>query len=61
MKRHFGCAKVRYRGVATNRQRTALLSVAEIRSVGHAPWRYTLVEIDAAIGRLVRDGDLIEV
>ena len=30
-------------------------------ALGHAPGRYTLAEIDAAIGRLVRGGELIEV
>ena len=30
-------------------------------ALGHAPGRYTLAAIDAAIGRLVRDGELIEV
>ena len=35
---------------------------AEIRAVtlGHAPGRYTLTEVDAAIRRLVRSGELVE-
>ena len=44
-------------------ERRTALPEAEIRAValGHAPGRYTLAEIDAAIGRLARDGALIEV
>ena len=44
-------------------ERRTALPEAEIRAValGHAPGRYGLGEIDAAIGRLVRDGALIEV
>ena len=43
------------------RRRTAIPE-AEIRAValGHAPGRYTLAEVDAAIARLVRGGELIE-
>ena len=51
------------RAVSHAGERRTVLPEAEIRAValGHAPGRYTLTGIDAAIGRLVRDGDLIEV
>ena len=44
-------------------ERRTSVPQAEIRAValGHAPGRYTLAEIDAAIDRLVGDGELIEV
>ena len=44
-------------------ERRTAVPEAEIRAValGHAPGRYTLAEVDAAIARLVRDGELIEV
>ena len=44
-------------------ERRTWVPEAEIRAValGHAPGRYTLGEVDAAIGRLVSAGELIEV
>ena len=44
-------------------ERRTSVPQAEIRAValGHAPGRYTLAEIDAAVDRLVGDGELIEV
>ena len=44
-------------------ERRTTISQAEIRAValGHAPGRYTLAEIDGAVGRLVREGKLIPV
>ena len=51
------------RAVAHVEERRTAIPEAEIRAValGHAPGRYTLAAIDAAIARLVRDGELIEV
>ena len=51
------------RAVAHVAERRTTIPEAEIRAValGHAPGRYTLAQIDAAIGRLVRSGALIEV
>ena len=51
------------RAVSHASERRTVLPEAEIRAValGHAPGRYTLAEVDAAIGRLVRGGELIEV
>ena len=51
------------RAVSHASERRTVLPEAEIRAValGHAPGRYTLSGIDAAIGRLVRGGELIEV
>ena len=50
------------RAVAHVGERRTAIPEAEIRAValGHAPGRYTLAQVDAAIGRLVRDGELIE-
>ena len=44
-------------------ERRTTIPEAEIRAValGHAPGRYGLAEIDAAIGRLVAGGELVEV
>ena len=49
--------------VAHVAERRTAIPEAEIRAValGHAPGRYTLTEVDAAIDRLVRGGELIEV
>ncbi|MCY4546737.1 MAG: relaxase domain-containing protein, partial [Defluviicoccus sp.] len=49
--------------VAHVAERRTAIPEAEIRAValGHAPGRYTLGEIDAAIDRLAGNGDLIEV
>ena len=49
--------------VAHVAERRTSIPEAEIRAValGHAPGRYALAEIDAAIDRLVRGGELIEV
>ena len=51
------------RAVAHIGERRTAIPETEIRAValGHAPGRYTLAEVDAAIARLVRDGELIEV
>ena len=51
------------RAVAHVAERRTAIPEAEIRAValGHAPGRYTLAQVDAAIARLVRDGELIEV
>ena len=51
------------RAVAHVAERRTAVPEAEIRAValGHAPGHYTLAEVDAAIARLVRDGELIEV
>ncbi|MDE3260991.1 MAG: relaxase domain-containing protein [Acidobacteriota bacterium] len=51
------------RAVAHVAERRTSIPEAEIRAValGHAPGRYTLGEIDAAIDRLVKGGELIEV
>ena len=51
------------RAVAHVAERRTAVPEAEMRAValGHAPGRYTLAEVDAAIARLVRDGELIEV
>ena len=48
--------------VAHVAERRTAIPEAEIRAValGHAPGRYTLAEVDAAIARLVRGGELIE-
>ena len=50
------------RAVAHVEERQVQIPEAEIRAValGHAPGRYTLAEVDAAIARLVRSGELIE-
>ena len=50
------------RAVAHVAERRTAIPEAEIRAValGHAPGRYTLAEVDAAIGRLVTGGELIE-
>ncbi len=50
------------RAVAHVAERRTAIPEAEIRAValGHAPGRYTLAEVDAAISRLVTGGELIE-
>ena len=50
------------RAVAHVAERRTAIPEAEIRAValGHAPGRYTLGDVDAAIARLVRGGELIE-
>ncbi len=50
------------RAVAHVAERRTAIPEAEVRAValGHAPGRYTLGEVDAAIARLVRGGELIE-
>ena len=50
------------RAVAHLEERQVRIPEAEIRAValGHAPGRYTLAEIDEAIARLVRSGELVE-
>ena len=51
------------RAVAHAGERRTTISQAEIRAValGHAPGRYTLADIDGAVGRLTREGRLIPV
>ena len=51
------------RSVAHVAERRTAIPEAEIRAVAlsHAPGRYTLAEVDGAIDRLVRGGELIEV
>ena len=50
------------RAVSHVAERRTAIPEAEIRAValGHAPGRYTLAEVDAAIARLVAGGELIE-
>ena len=50
------------RAVAHVEERQVTIPEAEIRAValGHAPGRYTLAEVDEAIARLVRSGELVE-
>ena len=50
------------RAVAHVEERQVRIPEAEIRAValGHAPGRYMLAEVDEAIARLVRSGELIE-
>ena len=50
------------RAVAHVAERRTAIPEAEIRAValGHAPGRYTLAEVDAAVARLVSGGELIE-
>ena len=50
------------RAVAHVSERRTAIPEAEIRAValGHAPGRYTLAEVDAAIARLASGGELIE-
>ena len=51
------------RAVAHVAERRTSIPETEIRAValGHAPGRYTLAEVDAAIDRLAKGGELIEV
>ena len=51
------------RAVAHVAERRTAIPEAEIRAValGHAPGRYTLAQVDAAIARLAAGGELIEV
>ena len=50
------------RAVAHAGERQTVIPEAEIRAtaLGHAPGRWTLADIDAAIARLVREGELVE-
>ena len=50
------------RAVAHVEERRVRIPEAEIRAValGHAPGRHTLAEVDAAVARLVRGGELVE-
>ena len=50
------------RAVAHAEERQTVIPEAEIRAtaLGHAPGRWTLADIDAAIARLVREGELVE-
>ncbi len=50
------------RAVAHAEERRTVIPETEIRAMalGHAPGRWTLAEIDAAVARLVREGELVE-
>ena len=50
------------RAIAHMEERRTVIPRGEIRAValGHAPGRYRLEEIDAAIERLCREGELVE-
>ncbi len=50
------------RAVAHVEERRVRIPEAEIRAValGHAPGRHTLAEVDAAVARLIRGGELVE-
>ena len=50
------------RAVAHAEERRTVIPETEIRAtaLGHAPGRWTLAEIDAAVARLVREGELVE-
>ena len=50
------------RAVAHAGERQTVIPEAEIRAtaLGHAPGRWTLADIDAAIARLAREGELVE-
>ena len=50
------------RAVAAIEERMAVFPEAELQALvlGHAPGRYSLAEIDAAIAKLVREGKLVE-
>ena len=50
------------RAVAAIEERMAVFPETEVQALalGHAPGRYTLAEVDAAIAKLVRDGELVE-
>ena len=50
------------RAVAHVEERRTVIPGTEIRAValGHAPGRWTLADIDAAVARLVREGELVE-
>ena len=57
-----GVLEAAARAVAAIEERMAVFPETEVQALalGHAPGRYTLAEIDAAIARLVRDGELVE-
>ncbi|MCY4590494.1 MAG: relaxase domain-containing protein [Alphaproteobacteria bacterium] len=57
-----GVAEAVARAVAHVAERRTAIAQAEIRAValGHAPGRYRLAEIDAAIERMVTGGELVE-
>ena len=63
LKRERGLLEAVARAVAHVAERRTTIPEAEIRAValGHAPGRYTLAEVDAAIARLASGGELIEV
>ena len=60
--RELGVLEAVARAVAHVAERRTTIPEAEIRAValGHAPGRYTLAEVDAAIARLASGGELIE-
>ena len=50
------------RAVAAIEERMAVFPETEVQALvlGHAPGRYSLAEIDAAIAKLVRDGEVVD-
>ena len=57
-----GVLEAAARAVAAIEERMAVFPETEVQALvlGHAPGRYTLAEIDTAIAKLVRDGELVE-
>ena len=57
-----GVLEAAARAVAAIEERMAVFPETEVQALvlGHAPGRYTLAEIDAAIAKLVREGKLVE-
>ena len=57
-----GVLEAAARAVAAIEERMAVFPETEVQALvlGHAPGRYTLAGIDAAIAKLVRDGELVE-
>ena len=60
--REVGVLEAVARAVAAVEERMAVFPATELQALvlGHAPGRYTLAEIDAAIEKLVREGKLVE-
>ena len=60
--REVGILEAVARAVAALEERMAVFPASELQALvlGHAPGRYTLAEIDAAIETLVREGKLVE-
>ena len=57
-----GLLEAAARAVAHVEERRVRIPLAEIRAValGHAPGRHRLAEVDAAVARLIRSGELVE-